>query len=160
MPLRDAVLEEIELIQRDGGEIPEVAYWNSRLYLEDDPEGPRLRLSPEEEKGLKQAVISRYLFIIRRDLTFDNIGKPFYRGLTRAAINWRRLKNFLLREDFPLEDARLQVLEYLRNFLSEVAAHLETLSLDLDEVRAFLEELGCPPEPFLATWYQPLRSQK
>ncbi len=158
MSLREEIREEAEII-KDSGEIPEVAYWNSLYYLEEDPEGPRLTLTPEEKRFLKRAVIARYLFIIERDLTFENIGKPFYRGLTRAAINWKRLRRFLRKEGFSVEAPNLLILEALRRFLPQVASHPEIITLDLEEVRQFLRDLSFPPETFLKAWYLPFLSE-
>jgi len=158
MSVREAVLEEAEIIRRDGGEIPEVTLWNCLHYLTEDPEGPRLRLTPEEMRLLKQAVIERYLFIIKRDLTYANMDKSFYRGLTRALINWQRLKGFVLREGFSLEAIRLKVLEYLRDFLQEFALTSEPPPFDMEDLKSFLEELAFPSGVFLRAWYLPLLS--
>ncbi len=154
MSLREEIIEEAEII-KDSGEIPEVAYWNSLYYLEEDPEGPKLTLTPEEKRFLKRAVIARYLFIIKRDLTFENIGKPFYRGLTRAAINWKRLRRFLKKEGFSAEAPSLLILEDLRRFLRQAASHPEKITLSLEEIRNFLKDLYFPPETFLRAWYLP-----
>ncbi len=154
MNLREEIIEEAEII-KDSGEIPEVAYWNSLYYLEEDPEGPKFTLTPEEKRFLKRAVIARYLFIIKRDLTFENIGKPFYRGLTRAAINWKRLCTFLKKEGFSTEAPSLLVLEDLRRFLRQVAPKPEIITLDLEEIKDFLKALSFPPETFLKAWYLP-----
>jgi len=159
MRLREEILEEAEIIKHSG-EIPEVAFWNSIYYLEEDPEGPKLVVGPEERRFLKKAVISRYLFIIQRDLTFENIGKSFYRGLTRAAINWRRLRAFLEREGFSIEGPRLVVLENLRRFLPEAAAHPEVTTIDLEEVKTLLEDLAFPADMFLKAWYLPFSLKK
>jgi len=52
-------------------------------------------LTKEEIKTLQKAVVERYMLIIQRDLTFEYIEKPFYRGIPRAIVNVQRLKNFL-----------------------------------------------------------------
>jgi len=73
--IRKEVQEEAELILFEGGEIPEVAYWNAWFFLTSSPpEGLGLCLNAEEERYLKEAVCRRYLTIIRRDLTPENIG--------------------------------------------------------------------------------------
>ncbi len=128
--IREEVLEEAEII-RHSGEIPEVALWNSLYYLTTDEEGPRLTLSEAEARILKRAVVERYLTIIERDLTVENIGKSFYRGVNRAMVNWERLAGFARREGFSLEALRQIVLERFRNFLGEIV--LNGLALDVSE---------------------------
>ncbi len=156
--MREPVLEEAELIRRDGGEIPEVTFWNCLHYLTEDPEGPKLELSPKELRVLKRAVIERYLFIIKRDLTYANIDKSFYRGLLRALINWRRLKAFVSREGFSLEALRLKVLEHLRLFLRDLSLAMEELPFEEEDLREFLEELAFSPHIFIKAWYLSLSS--
>jgi uncharacterized protein YicC (UPF0701 family) len=107
MSIRDEVLREAEVIKYEGGEIPEVFFWNSYFYLtEPPPKGLGLTLNEEELLVLKRAVIERYLEIIKRDLTPENIEKPFYRGIKRAIVNLGRLKKFAEKEgleaDFKL----------------------------------------------------------
>jgi hypothetical protein len=107
MSIRDEVLREAEVIKYEGGEIPEVFFWNSYFYLtEPPPKGLGLILNEEELLVLKRAVIERYLEIIKRDLTPENIEKPFYRGIKRAIVNLGRLKKFAEKEgleaDFKL----------------------------------------------------------
>ena len=107
MSVRDEVLREAEVIKYEGGEIPEVFFWNSYFYLtEPPPKGLGLTLNEEELIVLKKAVIERYLEIIKRDLTPENIEKPFYRGIKRAIVNLGRLKKFAEKEgleaDFKL----------------------------------------------------------
>ncbi len=96
MGIRKEVLQEAEFILYEGGEIPEVCFWNSYFYLTSpSPEGLGLKLTKEEIKTLQKAVVERYMLIIQRDLTFEYIDKPFYRGIPRAIVNVQRLKNFL-----------------------------------------------------------------
>jgi uncharacterized protein YicC (UPF0701 family) len=107
MSVKDEVLREAEIIKYEGGEIPEVFFWNSYFYLtEPPPKGLGLTLNEEELLVLKRAVIERYLEIIKRDLTPENIEKPFYRGIKRAIVNLGRLKKFAEKEgleaDFKL----------------------------------------------------------
>ena len=49
------ILEEELLLVRHSGEIPEVALHSSLYYLQDDEEGPQLRLTAEEQQLLEQA---------------------------------------------------------------------------------------------------------
>ncbi len=116
--IREEVREEAELIVHEGGEIPEVAFWNAWFYLtEPPPEGLGLSLERQEEAFLREAVVRRYLLIIERDLTPSNIGRAFYRGPVRARINWQRLRKFLRGESRSLRDCRLKVLGLLEAFL-------------------------------------------
>jgi len=99
MSIKKEVLHEADLIKHEGGETPEISFWNSFFYLTDPPpKGSGLTLTEEESLLLKKAVIERYLKIIKRDLTPDNINKSFYRGIERAIINIKRLKNFAEKE--------------------------------------------------------------
>lgn len=99
MRIRQEVLNEAEFIKKEGGEIPEVYFWNSYFYLtEPPPKGLGLSLKDEEILFLKWAVVERYLEIIKRDLTPENIGKSFYRGIKRAVINLKRMKKFIKKE--------------------------------------------------------------
>ncbi len=150
--IRDEVLEEAEIIKHSG-EIPEVAYWNSIYYLCEDKDGPQMVLKQEEKKILKKAVIERYLIIIKRDLSFENIGKPFYRGLKRAIINWQRLLNFLKKEGFSEEAPRLFVLEHLKKFLQDVSLHKINLDVSIEELSEFVANLGLSPKDFLKKYY-------
>ncbi|MBO8144349.1 MAG: hypothetical protein H0Z16_07200 [Thermodesulfobacterium sp.] len=107
MSIRKEVLHEADFIKHEGGEIPEVSFWNSFFYLtESPPKGLGLTLTEKELLFLKKAVMERYLKIIKRDLTPDNTKKSFYRGIERAIVNIKRLKNFAekegLEKDFKL----------------------------------------------------------
>ena len=116
MSVRDEVLREAEIIKYEGGEVPEVFFWNSYFYLtEPPPKGLGLILNEEELLVLKRAVIERYLEIIKRDLTPENIEKPFYRGIKRAIVNLGRLKNFAEKEG--LEDDFKLGLEKIKNWI-------------------------------------------
>ena len=137
--IRKEVKEEAELIVYEGGEIPEVAYWNAWFYLtESPPKGLGLVLDKEEELVLKKAVIRRYMFIIQRDLTPKYIGKSFYRGPVRARINWYRLRKFLERYAFSLNGYRERIKELIENFLSELPEEHPLYS----EALRFKEDLG------------------
>ncbi len=120
--MRDEVRDEVELILKEGGEIPEVAFWNSYFYLtKEPPEGLGFELKPEELRALKEAVIERYMTIIERDLTAENIDKSLYRGPERAEVNFKRLKSFLEREGFRVEPYRQRVVVLAERFLKEVS---------------------------------------
>jgi len=99
MSIKKEVLNEAEFIKYEGGEIPEVYFWSSYFYLtEPPPKGLGLNLTQEEILLLKKAVIGRYLQIIKRDLTPENIEKSFYRGVSRAIVNLKRLEKFVKNE--------------------------------------------------------------
>ncbi len=116
MAIREEVLHEAEIIKYEGGEIPEVAFWNSFFYLtEKPPEGLGLNLTEEEILFLKKAVVERYLKIIKRDLSPENVGKPFYRGIKRVIVNLQRLKIFTEREG--LKDEFRLTLEKIENWI-------------------------------------------
>ncbi|WP_297057222.1 hypothetical protein [Thermosulfurimonas sp.] len=133
--IRQEVQEEAELIVHEGGEIPEVAFWNAWFYLtEKPPQGLGLVLEKEEELLLRQAVIRRYLLIIQRDLTPEYIGKSFYRGPVRARVNWQRLCKFLKKHALSPDGYREKIRGLVRDFLArlspdhplrEPALHLE-----------------------------------
>jgi len=136
--IRKEVHEEAELIVLEGGEIPEVAYWNAWFFLTSPPpEGLGLHLKAEEVRHLKEAVCQRYLTIIRRDLTPENIGKPHYRGVVRARINWERLQRFARKEGFFANGWRQEIQRALQDFIKEVSPG-DPLQ---EEARQFLEEL-------------------
>ena len=149
MKIREEVLEEADIIRFSGGEIPEVALWNGIHYLTQDEEGPRLKLTPHEERFLKRAVIERYLTIIERDLTLANIDQSLYRGVKRAAINWQRLKAFMVKEGFSLEAARWFVHEKLRVFLMDLAQEGRPIDVTKEELQSFISALGFACLPLL-----------
>ncbi len=106
--MRKEVWTEAEFIKLEGGEIPEVYFWNSYFWLtEKPPSGLGLKLDSKELEYLKKAVVERYLLIIKRDLTYKNIGTPSYRGPERALINLKRLRTFLKKENLKEIDWNL-----------------------------------------------------
>ncbi|MBX6422485.1 hypothetical protein [Thermosulfurimonas sp. F29] len=137
--IRTEVLEEAELIVHEGGEIPEVAFWNAWFYLTGaPPEGLGLVLRVEEEATLREAVIRRYILIIERDLRVENMNKSFYRGPERARINWNRLCRFLKRHGYPLNGYRRRVRTLVEAFWAELP---EGHPLK-EETQKFREELA------------------
>lgn len=94
---RQQILEDELLMVRHSGEMPEVAYHASLYYLCDDPEGPKLSLSEEEQQQLMKAAQEQYLEIIYRDLNPDNRDLSLYRGIERSFVNWQRLTRFCTR---------------------------------------------------------------
>ncbi len=144
--IREDVREEAEII-RHSGEIPEVAFWNSIYYLTSDEEGPLLKLTSQEIRHLKKAVVERYLIIIERDLTVENIGKSFYRGVSRAMVNWERLSSFARREGFSQEALRQQVIEKFRRFLREISSNSLKIDVPSGKLASWLRKrLACSPQ--------------
>ncbi len=131
---------------RDSGEIPEVAYHSSLYYLTTDENGPRLQLSDEEIDRLLDAARCRYRDIILRDMTPENRGKSFYRGLKRSMENWRRFTVFHERYKVELLSLQQEAASALQAFLAvEVAEGIfpsASLNCSLQELFAFARELG------------------
>jgi len=142
MSVRDEVLREAEVIKYEGGEIPEVFFWNSYFYLtEPPPKGLGLTLNEEELIVLKRAVIERYLEIIKRDLTPENIEKPFYRGIKRAIVNLGRLKKFAEKEGLEA-DFKLG-LEKIKNWFKIFKTHKPDFQKEkLKELEELLRSLS------------------
>ncbi len=146
------------LIVRHSGEIPEVALHGSLYYLTQDPEGPGLVLDPREIKALKSMVMERYREIIRRDLDPANRDKPLYRGLARAAVNWRRLVRFCRNEGLAVDGQRTVIgrdfLDFVRREAAEVAAglRLSSINCSIAELRVLTTDLGLDPDNLPAAW--------
>ncbi len=144
-------LEEERLIIAHSGEIPEIAYHSALYYLETDPEGPGLILTPGDLQPLKEAVAERYRHITLRDLNPENRDKGIYRGLARAQANWRRLHKFCRAENIDPAVARREIATALLDFL-----HRETLDVQQgrntsinctgQNLEDFALELGLDPE--------------
>ncbi len=144
--IREEVQEEAEII-RHSGEIPEVAFWNSLHYLTVDEEGPGLELTLQELHHLKKAVVERYLAIIERDLTVENMDKSFYRGVSRAMVNWERLSSFAKREGFSREALRQMVIEKFRQFLRKTSSNGLKIDVSSEELALWLRnKLACSPQ--------------
>jgi len=77
---RQELLEEEWLLVRHSGELPEIAFQSAMYCLVEDPEGPRLRLHPEEIHALREAAIDRYQEILLRDLVMKNGNSPSTEG--------------------------------------------------------------------------------
>jgi len=155
---RDYHLDEERLIVRQSGEIPEVAFHGSLYYLTDDPEGPGLIVSSDERRELAEQALQRYREIILRDLCLENRGKSIYRGVERAAINWRRCRKFCARERLASGDLQAEVAAALRLFLHgesrEVRAGTRRPSLNCSAagLRSFAGELGLAPNELPPNW--------
>lgn len=146
--VRKEVLDEAELILYEGGEIPEVRFWNSFFYLTSPPpEGLGLKLTEEELKTLKTAVLNRYILIIERDLTYEFIDKHFYRGIGRAVTNLKRLKNFLknsgLEGEFKKRTFKTKITNMFKTLENKLKKNGKELSLvgTREEIEEFKKEL-------------------
>ncbi|WP_319550447.1 hypothetical protein [Desulfogranum marinum] len=115
---RELIIEEELLIIRDSGEIPEIAFHSTLEYLTRDGEGPAMVLTEEELSALHEAVIKRYLEIIRRDLTADNRSLSLFRGVERARVNWARLQRFCKRVQVDVAIYREDVARALIAFMT------------------------------------------
>ena len=144
---RGFIEDEVFAIQHSG-EMPEVALHTSLYCLREDPEGPRLHLSPEDIQGLKDAVEKRYRRIVMRDLNPRYRHRSIYRGLARSAANWLRLARFAHRENRDIRAIQLDVAAALRHFLevetADVAAgrHASSVNCTAAELEAFAEAVG------------------
>jgi hypothetical protein len=146
------------LIVRHSGEIPEVALHGSLYYLTRDPEGPTLELAEAEIQALKRMVVERYREIIGRDLEPANRDLAVYRGLARAACNWRRLEKFCRREGLALEEWRRETRAALLAMVQREAADAEaktrppSINCPAVELRAFAEAVMLRPDDLPSGW--------
>lgn len=113
------ILEEELLLVRHSGEIPEVALHASLHYLQQDEEGPQLRLTAEEQQLLEQAAAERYEEIILRDLNPDNRDLRLFRGLRRAEENWQRYARFCAKSHIDVQPFRIEAGRALGNYLRQ-----------------------------------------
>lgn len=149
---RQELLEEEWLLVRHSGELPEVAFQSALHCLTEDPEGPRLRLHPEEIHPLREAAIDRYQEILLRDLCYENRGLTIYRGVKRAIFNWRRLVAFCRREERAFHNFREPVAQAFLRLVQESAQTAGRTDLALvfnctfDEISHFAQELEIRPE--------------
>ena len=147
----NAMLEEEAFMILHSGEIPEVAYHSAIHYLTGDTEGPGFSFEDIGEAGLmrlKAAVAGRYRIIILRDINPDNRDKRIYRGVHRAAVNWRRLKSFALREAVETSRIRLEVARALDLFLAQELIDVSSgrressINCTTDILFGFIDEVG------------------
>jgi hypothetical protein len=155
--LRNLIEEEVFAI-RHSGEMPEVALRTSLYYLQEDPEGPRLTVTPEDILPLKEAVEMRYKRIVMRDLNPRYRSRSIYRGLARAIANWHRLVRFCQREkrDIALhrQDVASALVAFLAIEMADVASgkRLTSINCSATELAAFIEALGLPPSRLPEGW--------
>ncbi|MBF0528022.1 MAG: hypothetical protein HQK55_01875 [Deltaproteobacteria bacterium] len=141
--IRPNVNDEAEIISLQGGEIPEVALYDSLNYLIQNGLDP----TTEEKSILERAVADRYRKIIARDLNHDYINKSFFRTPRRAWINTRRLAKFAVNRQLELNSftwtAGHQLLDFLHKEAQAIASGQPKhhLGLTQEELRQFLAEL-------------------
>jgi hypothetical protein len=142
------LIEEEVFAIRQSGEMPEVALHTALHYLQEDPEGPRVSVSPENLRQLKDAVENRYQRILMRDLNPRFRGRSIYRGLARAIANWQRLDRFCDREKRDItghrQDAAAALLAFLTIETAEVTAGQKKscVNCSASALEAFAEAVG------------------
>ena len=140
--VRMEIEEEATLIRLQGGEMPEVALFDSLETLSHDNISP----TEEELRVLKAAVLDRYKDIVRRDLDPENQTRDLFRGPARARTNLKRLTLFAEKQGLPFEDFYSETAERLISYLkleaSAIAAGraFNTLGLERRELETFLSE--------------------
>lgn len=143
----DLIEEEVFAIHH-GGEMPEVALHTALYYLQEDPEGPRIKVTPEDMQRLNEAVANRYKRIVMRDLNPRYRGRSIYRGLARAMANWDRWARFGERENHDMtvhrQDVATALLAFLAIETADVASGREPSAVNCSatELVAFTESLG------------------
>jgi len=155
--LLDMIAEEAFAIHHSG-EMPEVALHTALYYLQEDPEGPRLELAPEDRQPLIDAVEKRYQRIVMRDLNPRYRDRSIYRGLARAIANWHRWARFCERENRNMavhrQDVAAALLAFLAIETADVAAGRRPSSVNCSatELAAFIEALGLVPSRLPDGW--------
>lgn len=154
------LIDDEVLIIENGGEMPEVIMHGCLYYLGQDPEGPKVTLSAQDQLRLKGAVVEGYRKIIIRDLTLENRGRGHYRGLARSSINWQRLSRFCRREGLDTAMVAQEVCDLLQRFL--VAEHADVsqqrrvscINCSAPELLAFFAQVGFDPSRLPAGWQE------
>jgi len=155
---RQSLIEEAIFDIDHSGEMPEVALHTAFYDLQEDPDGPRLRLTPEDIDRLKDAVEQRYRRILLRDLNPRFRDRPIYRGLARAIANWQRLARFGRREGRGIASHRQAAAQALRAFLaveSDDVAHGRqpgAVNCTAAQLGAFARTLGLAPADLPPDW--------
>jgi hypothetical protein len=151
---RKSILEEEVIILRNSGEIPEITLYSSIYFLEDDEDGPQIKLREAELHLLYHAALARAREIVLRDLNPDNRGLSLYRGPARSIANWHRLQNFCRRIGWEQRGFNETVSRALLNFLEQECADMKqslresSVNCTAEEIRAFCREL-CIDTDFL-----------
>ena len=144
---RESILEEEIIILRNSGEIPEITLHSSIYYLEDDEDGPQIRLCEEELHQLYDAALARAREIVLRDLDPDNRELSLYRGLARSIANWHRLQSFCDRINRQCPEFKKTVSQALLSFIEreyeDTQRSLRTPSVNCttEDITSFCEAL-------------------
>ena len=153
-----SLIEDEIFAIRQSGEMPEVALHTAFYELQENPEGPGLRLTSEDIRRLKDAVAQRYLKILMRDLNPRYRDRAIYRGLARALANGQRLARFCTREGRDAAPHRQAAAEALQAFLAvetDDVAHGRApgaVNCTAAELESFAATLGLAPEDLPEGW--------
>lgn len=154
---RDMIEEEAFAIHHSG-EMPEVALHTALYYLQEDPEGPRLKVTPEDMQPLIDAVEKRYQRIVMRDLNPRYRDRSIYRGLARAIANWHRWVRFCERENRDVavhrQDVAAALIAFLAVEIADVASGRKPSSVNCSpaELAAFARALELAPSRMPEDW--------
>ncbi len=161
MSQKQELITDEGLIVRHSGEIPEIAYYNSRYYLSADPDGPGLELDAANHAFLQEQVIARYREIILRDLNPENRDRSIYRGVRRVMWNWRRLEKFWQRHDLPprpelKQEVTAALSAFLDNEWREVRAGIRSscLNCTVEQLAGFLRRMSLDRAPACRCWLE------
>ena len=146
--IRKEVEAEKDLIVHSG-ELPEVAFHESLYFLTESSQGPKLMLTSEELKLLKEAVVQGYHRIILRDLNPENRAKSIFRGIDRVIVNLKRLKRFSQKEKMDIKHLLPEMAKALRKYLAQELndaelkrKKLRTINCTLKDWQWLCAELG------------------
>ncbi|MDL1955724.1 MAG: hypothetical protein LWW95_01535 [Candidatus Desulfofervidus auxilii] len=149
--MREEVIQEREIIAHSG-ELPEVAFYSSLYFLTEKPEGPHLILTQKEIDFLKQGVIEGYKRIILRDLNPQMRGKNEFRGIERAIINYKRLKQYANKEKLDISNIIPELAQALTIYVKAelkddyLKKHfLRTINCKKEDWKWFVKELNLDP---------------
>ncbi len=152
MSLAAEFIENEWYVVRHSGEMPEVAFYSSLYFLTEADEGPRLGLSEEQIRPLKEAAAHRYREIVLRDLQQDNRQMTIYRGVSRSIINYKRYQKFSSRQQLEIKGFSGEVAAALLLFLVtevvEVGKGLRqsVINCSFNELNSFAVEIGLVPD--------------
>jgi hypothetical protein len=145
------VTEHIEnewYVVRHSGEMPEIAFHSSLYFLTEADEGPRLALSEEQVKPLKEAAALRYREIVLRDLQPENRQMTIYRGVRRSMINYERYQQFCSRQQLEMSCFAGEVAAALLLFLVTEGVEVgkgirqSVINCSFSELNTFAVEIG------------------
>ncbi|MDO5674244.1 MAG: hypothetical protein Q4G66_04915 [bacterium] len=159
------ILEEELLLVRHSGEIPEVALHSSLYYLQEDEEGPQLRLTAEEQQLLEQAAAERYEEIIRRDLNLANRDLRLFRGLRRAEENWQRYARFCEKNHIDVQPFKVEAGRALGHYLRQESGEVgrgerkSSVNCPAATVQALVKALELRQDALPAGWQDLCRAE-